>query len=174
MAGRLDRLWAPWRYEFIKKAAGGKHKCFFCAYARASERDESNLVVYRGKSSFCVLNKFPYSVGHVMVAPYRHVPSPAGLSSGERAELIDLVSLTSEVLRKKMKSPAFNVGANIGREAGAGVPGHIHFHVVPRWSGDTNFMPVLSGTKVMVASLKSVYKLLRSGYNRTHEKHTGC
>lgn len=161
----VNKLWAPWRYEYIK-TAGRKKGCFFCSYAGKPRADRKNLVLYRGKTMFCVMNKFPYSVGHLMVAPYKHVPRPSRLSGIEKQELMELISVSADVLGKALNSEGFNLGANIGRVAGAGVPGHFHFHVVPRWRGDTNFMPILSGTKVMVTSLNNTYRTLADHFKK--------
>lgn len=154
----MDKLWAPWRKAYILQKP--TKKCFIC-HIRNSSRDTQHFVLKRTCLSFAVLNLFPYNNGHVMVIPNRHVK---GLEELNDAESLDLLHLTNQVvarLRKVMKSRGINVGINLGRVAGAGVPGHVHIHVVPRWLGDTNFMPVVGGAKIISESLHSVYKRLR-------------
>jgi ATP adenylyltransferase len=139
-------LWAPWRLEYIEQA-DEQEGCIFC---RAAERDdEAGLVVHRGAAAFVVLNKFPYASGHFMVAPLRHVGEFAELEDGEVLELHRLASQGMGALAQTYSPQGFNLGWNLGRIAGAGVTGHVHLHVVPRWAGDTNFMPVLADVKVL-------------------------
>lgn len=160
-----DRLWAPWRLEYVASSAPKpKGGCFLCAYAEAPGNDAENLVVARSESTLTVLNRFPYNNGHLLVAPRSH---KADLSDLDDAELLacghELQRMT-ELIGRLMNPDGFNVGLNLGRAAGAGLPGHLHWHIVPRWSGDTNFMPVLSDTKVIPQSLEALYELLtRSG-----------
>jgi len=157
------RLWAPWRLAYIAGARKGKKskqsKCLFCEKGK-SKPSARNLVVVRGRHGFCMLNLFPYNNGHMLIAPYRHV---ANLEDLTQAEWLDLWRLTSETIRRlrKVLSPdGFNTGINLGRAAGAGIPRHLHLHVVPRWMGDTNFMPLLTDTRVISQSLASAHKLL--------------
>jgi ATP adenylyltransferase len=139
-------LWAPWRLEYIEQA-DEQEGCIFC---RAAERDdEAGLFVHRGAAAFVVLNKFPYASGHFMVAPLRHVGEFAELEDGEVLELHRLASQGMGALAQTYSPQGFNLGWNLGRIAGAGVTGHVHLHVVPRWAGDTNFMPVLADVKVL-------------------------
>jgi len=135
-------------------------QCIFCQ--KVNGNDEENLVLYRGKHCFAVLNLFPYNNGHLMVAPYEHKGSLQELTKEERAELMDVVALCLDVLKEALNCHGFNVGINIGKVAGAGVPDHLHIHIVPRWEGDTNFMPVIGDTKVIPQSLSSTYQVLRS------------
>ena len=155
------RLCAPWRLAYIAgvRKKGKRSKCLFCEKGK-SKADARNLVVVRGRYGFCMLNLFPYNNGHLLVAPLRHV---AGIEELSREEWLDLWRLTGEAIRRLRKnlSPAgFNLGVNLGRAAGAGIPDHLHLHVVPRWVGDTNFMPILTDTRVISQSLESARRLL--------------
>jgi ATP adenylyltransferase len=139
-------LWAPWRLEYIEQADEQKG-CIFC---RPAEReDEAGLVVHRGRAAFALLNKFPYASGHLMVAPYRHVGEFSELDDGEALEIHRLTSQGMGALAQLYGPQGFNIGWNLGRIAGAGVTDHVHLHLVPRWAGDTNFMPVLADVKVL-------------------------
>ncbi len=152
----MERLWAPWRMAYIN---GGLQKveCFLCAAAGHPSDDEANLVIWRGEKVFCIMNRFPYNNGHLMVAPLRHGGEMAELAAEERAALMDGVIEMKGVLERAVRPHGFNIGLNIGRSAGAGLVDHVHFHIVPRWDGDTNFMPVLADTKVMPESLSDMY-----------------
>jgi len=158
-------LWAPWRMAYIRKFSDEKRnsKCFLCRAAEESD-DEKNLVVFRGEFSFAILNRFPYNNGHLMIAPYRHIGSILDLSSGESGEIMKLLKLAVKALTEEYKPDGFNIGLNLGKAAGAGLEDHMHFHIVPRWIGDTNFMPVLSETKVIPESLEETWKRLRSRF----------
>jgi ATP adenylyltransferase len=140
------QLWAPWRLEYVQHAdeVGG---CVFCRAADGP--DDELLVVHRGESAFVLLNRFPYASGHVMVAPYRHVGEFGGLDDAESLESHRLAAQAMEALAAVFSPDGYNVGWNLGRVAGAGIVDHVHLHVVPRWSGDTNFMPVLADVKVL-------------------------
>jgi ATP adenylyltransferase len=157
-----DMLWAPWRAGFI---LGKKEKgCIFCK--RLKEKDSSkNLIVYRGKLAFVILNKFPYNAGHAMIVPTRHVGHLEKLNEAEAKEFFELTQSTVAVIKKVLKPSSMNLGMNLGRASGAGIPGHVHMHVVPRWHGDTNFMPVVGQTKVMSIPLGPVYKALKKEFN---------
>ncbi|BCS91989.1 hypothetical protein L3N51_00127 [Metallosphaera sp. J1] len=156
----MDHLWAPWRSKYIMDASKGKQEgCLFCRVT-SENRDQENLVVCRGKRAFIILNKYPYNPGHLMVVPYRHVPSLELLDPEESSELIALTSKAVKSLRDVYTPDGFNVGINIGRVAGAGIEQHIHIHVVPRWNGDSNFMPVIGNTKVLPETLEETYKKL--------------
>ncbi|MGH2346845.1 MAG: HIT family protein [Chloroflexota bacterium] len=157
----MDTLWAPWRIDYIKgsKPVG----CIFCACLNV-EDDEENLVVHRGSRCFVILNRYPYTNGHLMVVPFIHEPTIETLDMETLVELMGLTRLSLAVLRNAMHPGGFNIGINQGEAAGAGVADHVHLHVVPRWAGDTNFMPVLSETRVMPQSLESVYQLLARGF----------
>ena len=158
-AAGLDRLWAPWRMPYLR-TAGKDTGCLFCRVAR-SRADRRDLVVTRTPHALLMLNRFPYSPAHVMVALTRHVGSFARLHAEEREELLALVALAERALGAEYKPHGLNVGANLGRVAGAGVPGHLHMHLVPRWEGDTNFMPAIAATRVLPESLDATWRRLR-------------
>ncbi len=153
----MNKLWAPWRMEYI--LSDKKDRCVFCE-AVSSREDKKHLVVYRGSLSFVILNRYPYNSGHLMVVPNRHVGDIVGLEVGERNEMFELVGFVVDLLRRVMSPDGFNIGMNLGSVSGAGIDDHIHVHVVPRWNGDTNFMPVIADTKVISDSLENVYKRL--------------
>lgn len=162
----MDQLWAPWRLSYIAapkdKPGAESGECFICRGANAPTSDDrANLVVHRSALSVVVLNRFPYNNGHLLVCPKGH---KGQLDELENDELLDLQLLLREmtsIIRKRMNADGFNVGLNLGRVSGAGVPGHLHWHIVPRWTGDTNFMPVVGDTKVISQSLEALYDLLR-------------
>ena len=160
----LKRLWAPWRLEYVQHAEEAD-ACFLCT-AAASGDDEAHLVVHRGERAFVLLNKFPYSAGHLLVAPYRHGPGFGELDDAEALEIHRLGSEGLVALRGVYSPDGFNLGWNIGRVAGAGVPDHGHLHVVPRWSGDTNFMPVLGDVKVIPEDLAATRSKLADAWPR--------
>jgi len=152
-------LWAPWRMAYI--ARDREQGCLLCS--KLKERDDrGNLILYRRSQSFVILNRFPYTSGHLMVVPNRHVASLDELNEGEMVELMALLKQSMLILKRALKPDGFNVGMNIGKVAGAGIDDHIHFHIVPRWNGDTNFMPVLVETKVMPEYLEKTYDKLIS------------
>lgn len=154
----MNILWAPWRAKFVKK---NKYTtCIFCKKSK-SKNDNKNYIIYRGKYNFIMLNLYPYSNGHLMVAPYRHISKLEELTDSELFELFDLVRKMVKVLEKTHKIHGCNIGINLGKAAGAGIEDHIHVHIVPRWFGDTNFMPVISNTKVIPEWLDITYKLLK-------------
>ena len=136
----MDRLWAPWRIDYIKSE---KEKgCIFCDKPAEGD-DHSMLILYRGENSFVIMNLYPYNNGHLMIAPYQHTDSTHELNSGSRSEIMELADQIMTIQKNIMNADGFNYGANIGYSGGAGIADHIHFHIVPRWTGDTNFMPVL-------------------------------
>jgi len=153
----MQRLWAPWRMEYIQEAREPvREACIFCALPRA-QADRDNLILWRGRWVFTILNKFPYNPGHLMVAPYTHTADLDALCPEELTDLMHGVRRAVGCLRAAMHPDGYNMGINLGLTAGAGVPGHVHFHVVPRWEGDHNFMPVLAETKVMPEHLRRTY-----------------
>ncbi|MBN2565661.1 MAG: HIT domain-containing protein [Candidatus Eisenbacteria bacterium] len=154
----MNRLWAPWRMTYLmsEKPDG----CIFCDKPGAGD-DEANYIVFRGAHSFAMLNAYPYNNGHLLIAPFRHVDSFSGLTDEERCDLMSAVARAESLLEKAMSPQGMNVGANLGHCAGAGVPGHVHVHIVPRWEGDTNFMPVVGETRVLPESLSETYRKLR-------------
>ncbi len=154
----MERLWAPWRIEYVRISK--PNGCIFCMLPKEGD-DERNLILHRGKYAFIIMNNYPYNPGHVMVAPYRHVGEIEELTPEEWMEIHTLISLAIKAIKRAMEPHGFNLGVNIGRVAGAGIEGHIHFHIVPRWNGDTNFMPVLADTKVIVQGIRENYQELR-------------
>lgn len=144
--------------------AGTEDGCFLCAAVEGDDDVAESLVLQRGEKSLVILNKFPYNTGHVMIAPLRHVPELADLDDDERAVLMNETSRAIEVIRAAMSPHGFNVGINLGFAAGAGVPGHVHVHVVPRWGGDTNFMPIVGDTKVLPELLAETVAKLKPGF----------
>ena len=154
-----DRIWAPWRLAYVRDASkDAEQGCIFCA--KPAEDDRENLIVHRGERCFVILNLYPYTNGHLMVAPFEHVAGLEDLPAETTAEMMALGQRAIEVLKAAYEPHGFNVGFNQGRVAGAGVEHHIHMHVVPRWGGDTNFMPVLGDTRVMPQTLDQTYETL--------------
>jgi len=153
----MDKLWAPWRMKYIisHKNTG----CIFCQMPKQN-KDKKNHIIERKKFVYSVLNIFPYNNGHILVAPYKHTASLNKLTRPQIQELMELVTESMNLLKKKLKPHGFNVGINIGKVAGAGYDKHIHFHIVPRWDADTNFMPILADTKVIAQSLGQLYEVL--------------
>jgi len=161
----MDYIWTPWRYQYMKEAASGKQvECFFCD-AAARKDDTETLVVYRGAKSFIILNRFPYTSGHVMVVPYAHVPSLAECDADALDEMMRLAQRVEAAFRQNYNPDGMNIGMNLGRAAGAGVAGHIHMHVLPRWFGDSNFMTVTGETRVHPEELSTTYRRLRTALN---------
>lgn len=158
----MERLWAPWRLEYIQ--AEPSAACIFCLGDPAE--DQQRLVLHRGSHCFIIMNRFPYSNGHLMVAPRRHVADPDLLDSAEVAELHQLTVVCRDLLRDCCQAQGFNVGMNLGAVAGAGVTDHLHQHIVPRWAGDTNFMPVFADVRVIPQHLDTTYCLLREALAR--------
>jgi len=156
----MKRLWAPWRMEYItSEKRPEKGKCFLCLDAGS---DDKAMVLLRKPAAFVIMNRYPYSNGHVMVVPNRHVGSLEDLGDEELLEMMRLVRTVSTVLRQEMSIEGLNVGINMGKAAGAGLEDHIHIHVVPRWVGDTNFMPVVGETKVISEHLYETYRRLKN------------
>ena len=157
----LEYLHAYWRLPYIeapKPEAGGDNP--FARLPNLGD-DRAALILWRGPTSFLILNKFPYNVGHLLAIPYREVPVLSGLTPAERADLMETIIKGQEVLQRALKPDGFNIGFNFGRVAGAGIPQHLHAHIVPRWSGDVNFMPVIAETKVLPVALDSLWERLR-------------
>jgi ATP adenylyltransferase len=152
----LETLWAPWRVEYFQEKPNPD---FLEVAARASD-DAAHLVTTRRKTAFLMMNRYPYSVGHLMVVPYRKTGKLSDLGENEIIDLWNLVAHGQELLRIAMRAEGFNIGLNLGECAGAGVPGHLHVHIVPRWSGDTNFMPIISGTRTLSEGLHGLYEKL--------------
>lgn len=161
----MNHIWSPWRMEYIQRTEHGM-PCFLCSAAE-DEADAKNLVVFRGLQVFAILNRYPYTSGHLMVVPYAHVNSLEGLDSETQSAMMRLVTHSIQVLRKVYRPEAFNIGANIGAAAGAGMAEHIHFHVVPRWGGDTNFMSSLAGTRVLPETLEDTFQRISTAWQET-------
>jgi ATP adenylyltransferase len=154
----MKRLWAPWRIEYI---LGEKDsKCIFCEKPK-QDKDEDNYILFRGKRCLVMLNAYPYNNGHLMIAPYRHIDSVESLEDDEAKEIMEILSRMITLLKKVLRPEGFNVGMNLGSVAGAGIVDHLHLHVVPRWKGDTNFMPLISNTKIISESLHKTYQKLK-------------
>lgn len=157
-------IWAPWRASFI---LGKKEKgCVFCKRLKMKDTVK-NLIVYRGDKVFVILNKFPYNSGHALIVPNRHIGRIEQLTPDEAAEFFELTRRTVAVIKKTLKPASMNLGMNIGRGSGAGIPGHIHMHVVPRWHGDTNFMPVIGKTNVISVPLEPIYEAMRKEFAKS-------
>ena len=151
-------LWAPWRMEYI--LSENKHEgCIFCP-GKDRNRDKERLILHVGGLSMVMMNRYPYINGHLLVAPIRHIPALDSLSEDEAKDVLHMVSLSIGVLKKVMKPEGFNVGLNLGRVAGAGVEEHMHFHIVPRWNGDTNYMTVLGDVRVIPDHIESTFETL--------------
>lgn len=159
----VERLWSPWRSEYVTSFEDDDG-CFLCSHLESSN-DEANLVLWRGDKMFVVLNRYPYNPGHLMVAPKRHVGELDDMDPTELHELIEVTQRSISILRQAMNPQGFNAGMNLGEAGGAGVPGHVHQHVVPRWKGDTNFMPSVAETKVLPELLTDTYAKLRPHFD---------
>lgn len=155
----MDKLWAPWRVKYVTELIGKTKGCVFCRMLK-EKNDKKNLILLRTPLSFTVLNLYPYNNGHLLVLPKRHVDDLSKLSKEETQDLFGLLNYSRNLLDKVMRPAGYNVGINIGKAAGAGFPGHLHVHVVPRWKYDVNFMPVLADTKVISTSLKLLHQKL--------------
>jgi ATP adenylyltransferase len=155
---------APWREEYIKKAFK-MTECIFCQ-ALETEKDSEAFILHRTKHNFLILNRYPYTPGHLMIAPYEHLDSIEKAEKEITDEMADLLKLSLSVLRKTYRPHGFNTGMNIGRSAGAGVADHYHLHVIPRWTGDSNFMPLIGKTKVVIEDIETTYKKLRSHFQK--------
>ncbi|KAF1086223.1 AP-4-A phosphorylase [Sporotomaculum syntrophicum] len=161
----MDRLWAPWRGVYVVNKSGTE--CIFCEKLNAGvEKDFENYVLYRGDNVFALLNIYPYNNGHLMVVPNRHVGEIEELKLEEMQELFTVIQLMVRVQRSALSPDGFNVGMNLGKVAGAGIPGHLHIHIVPRWGGDTNFMPVLADVRVIPEGLEATYAKLKQALER--------
>jgi len=165
----MKKIWAPWRMTYI----GGQKKggCLFCRIS-GQKRDEENLILHGGDDTFVVMNRFPYNNGHLMVVPRRHCTDLESLQAQEIAELFHLLKLSIRVLATSLSPDGYNVGINLGKAAGAGME-HVHIHIVPRWSGDSNFMPVLSDTKVIPELVEQTYRKLRLAFQNALGRTVG-
>ena len=155
----MDNLWAPWRMQYVRAPKKNTEETFLKKFEDGN--DEENLVLFRGEHSFVCMNLYPYNNGHIMILPNNIVEKPEELDDVTQFEIMKIASLSMKIIREKMNAEGFNFGANIGASAGAGIAEHLHYHIVPRWKGDTNFMPVIGNTKVHVQGLNDTYVMLR-------------
>ena len=164
----MDKLWSPWRSQYIDsfKNKGEEDQCVFCEMINESPEELSNLIIDKGLLTFTVLNLFPYNNGHLMIVPYRHTSEFISLTDDENLEIMHKMRLAYSALKETLHPEAFNMGLNLGKGAGAGIHEHIHFHIVPRWNGDTNFMPVLGEVKVISQDLIETKKKLLEAYKK--------
>jgi ATP adenylyltransferase len=163
----LDRLWSPWRYEYLASSGASDASsggCVFCSIRDDPDRDEANFVVHRAAHSFVVLNIYPYISGHLLIVPYEHVGELDAASKSATDEMMDLTKRCQTALRAVYQPQGFNIGMNLGRSAGAGIVDHIHIHILPRWTGDTNFMSAIGDTRVIPEDLATTWQKLRGKF----------
>jgi len=154
----MKRIWAPWRIEYIKNP---KQKgCIFCKFPK-EQNDRERFILHRGQTCFVIMNYYPYNNGHLMIAPYQHTSDFSNLDDQTKIEMINLIDLSTKALKEKLHAEGFNIGINLGSVAGAGIKDHLHIHIVPRWQGDTNFMPVLGNSKVVSQELHETWETLK-------------
>jgi ATP adenylyltransferase len=164
----VEHLFSPWRSHYISSFTleeTEKKGCVFCAAYEGSD-DEESLIVYRGKTCFVLMNRFPYNSGHLMIIPIRHTSDFQSLTAEESTEGLDLIKLSERALTELSHPQGFNIGMNLGRIAGAGIDGHLHWHIVPRWNGDTNFLPILADVKVVSEDMREQWKKLHESFPR--------
>lgn len=161
----MERLWAPWRLEYIKSTQDDEEDCIFCQKPKETD-DKENLIVYRSNLSFVIMNKFPYNNGHLMVVPYIHEADLTKFTDDVLLDMQHLLQLSLKALNDTMNPHGINIGVNLGRSAGAGIVDHLHYHMVPRWNGDTNYMPVLAGTKVISEALEDSWQKLHTSFKK--------
>ncbi|RMF61643.1 MAG: HIT domain-containing protein [Calditrichaeota bacterium] len=159
--GNSGILWAPWRMEYILSEK--EKECIFCSKTREDD-DRTNLILFRGEHNFVIMNKYPYNNGHLMVVPYRHISEFEELTEAEFSEMTRLIAKSINALKAALQPEGFNIGMNVGKIAGAGIDDHLHFHIVPRWAADTNFMPVVGHTKVISEGLWETWDKLKGRY----------
>jgi len=155
----MEQLWAPWRIQYVTRPK--ESGCILCHKSKEN-KDETNFILHRSQNNFLILNAFPYNPGHLMIAPYRHVANLQDLSDDELTDHFNLVKKSLALLKEILNPDGFNIGLNIGKAAGAGIEEHLHTHIVPRWQGDVNFMPVLSNTRIISEELAATYKKLKA------------
>jgi len=166
----MDYLWTPWRYQYITNLAGQPGQCVFCAAGSRTDDDRGSLVVHRATYNFVILNRFPYTSGHVMVVPYTHVATPEALPDETLAEMMRLARDVIRHLRAIYRPEGLNLGMNVGQSAGAGIADHVHMHVLPRWTGDTNFMTVTGETRVLPEALETTWEKLTAAFGGAENK----
>ena len=162
----MKRLWAPWRIDYIRSPK--EDGCIFCKKSQSND-DRKDLILYRGNESFVLMNLYPYSNAHIMISPYDHIADTNRLSKDCNLEIMELANTSMNILKNSLSPEGFNFGANIGKAGGAGIEEHLHYHIVPRWNGDTNFMPVIGHTKVMVEALMETWDNLRQHFDKLKE-----
>ena len=170
----MERLWAPWRMDYIRADADGV--CFLCEAARrdpSGDRDRESLVLARGAKSFVIMNRYPYNNGHLLVAPFRHEGEFGRIEDDELREMMRFLQAADGILRSEMRAEGVNVGLNLGRAAGAGLLDHLHFHIVPRWTGDTNFMPVVADTHTIPQALDELWEGLQPRFEEAAREIAG-
>ena len=163
----MKRLYAPWRGGYTSKTARAKDKksCIFCE-VQDEKKDNKNFILKRFKHNYIILNRYPYNAGHLLVVPKKHIAKLSDLPKAARSELIELLTVSEKLLRDTLKAEGINIGLNQEKAAGAGIPGHLHFHVLPRWHGDTNFLPSLAETKQVSFDLNKIYKQLKTALDK--------
>jgi len=164
----MKQIWAPWRMDYIKGKRKGFDSCVFCQFARQPEDDLAHFVVARSAHTYAVLNRYPYTYGHTMVIPYKHLASTEDLGADELADLMLMTNRTMRVLREIADPPAFNIGANIGAAAGAGIAAHFHLHIVPRWNGDHSFMECIGGARTLPDTLSNISEQMVSAWKQIY------
>jgi ATP adenylyltransferase len=164
----MDRLWTPWRYRYVSSAkpAGADGGCIFCEMAASSD-DRGNYILLRAERNFAMLNLYPYNSGHLMIAPYEHLATLAGAPQETLHEMMRLTARAEKALRQVYRPDGLNIGMNLGESAGAGVAGHIHMHVLPRWTGDGSFMTTVAETRVLPETLETTYERLKAALSAT-------
>ncbi len=159
----MEQIWAPWRMEYIRMAK--PDRCILCDKPEEA-KDEANRILYHGKFNFVMMNNYPYNPGHILIAPYRHVDGLEKLTAAELHEHADITKKCIQILKKAFNPSGFNIGVNMGQVAGAGIADHVHSHIVPRWQGDTNFMPVVGDVRVIPEAVDETYRQLKPLFNR--------
>ena len=177
MQSEPERLHAPWRMEYVEQTGQPSCECIFCAKPQ-QESDEANLIIHRGTHNFIILNAFPYNNGHLMIIPYQHISVFTELTYESLQEMMQLAQLAVAALQRAMRPDGFNLGMNIGRTAGGGIAEHLHLHIVPRWNGDTNFMPVIGNVRVLPESLERTWAKICASFSAVlregSESGPGC
>jgi ATP adenylyltransferase len=161
----MDTLHAPWREQYVDETHKPKKTCIFCENTKEDD-DQNNLILGRYEYNFIVMNKYPYNAGHLLVIPFEHIDSIEQLNTEASNEMMRLIKSSTEILRKELKNNGTNIGINMGKASGAGIPGHLHTHILPRWLGDTNFLPVLAGAKQVSSDITKMYKRLKPLFDK--------